>query len=400
MPANSDRIAYLLSVCRNRRITAEEEEELFALFETGSDASMRAYINDLLQQYRSESNTSDNPDWDLLYEQIITQGKLLSPPKKTTGKLVYWLKRAAAVLVFVLASIALYYWLAPQKEQKAIATTVPNKKDIDPPQVAKATLILGNGHRIVLDSSDNGTLATIGNLNVVKLADGSIAYKGNSDEVQYNTLSNPRGSKVIDLTLSDGTRVWLNAASSIRYPSIFRGSLRTVEITGEAYFEVAHNPQMPFIVKNNQATVKVLGTHFNVNAYDDASTLNVTLLEGRVSVNAGIQKNSTEIIPGEQARVSKSGTIQLEHHADLEQVMAWKNGMFSYKGESLNIIMSQVQKWYDVNIIFEQPVTEKFYAEVPRNTAISTLLKMLEATKAVQFRIEDKNIYVSPGKFK
>jgi ferric-dicitrate binding protein FerR (iron transport regulator) len=226
---------------------------------------------------------------------------------------------------------------------------------------------------------------------------GQIAYKGTSEQVEYNTLSNPRGSKVISLVLADGSKVWLNAASTLKYPTAFVGNERKVDITGEAYFEVAHNAGMPFIVSKGETSVRVLGTHFNVNSYDDETSLNITLLEGSVKVIKG--NESVLILPGQQAEVSNDiatpKSIKILA-ADVDDVLAWKNGLFSYKGAGIETIMRQVSRWYNVDVVFQKQVKEKFYAQVSRNTDVSNLLRMLEATKAVHFKIEGKTITVIP----
>jgi ferric-dicitrate binding protein FerR (iron transport regulator) len=236
---------------------------------------------------------------------------------------------------------------------------------------------------------------------VVKLANGEIAYKGNSENIEYNTLSNPRGSKVISLILADGSKIWLNAGSTLKYPTAFAGNERKVEVTGEAYFEVAHvsslggrpGTAMPFIVTKGETSVRVLGTHFNVSAYDDEKSLDVTLLEGSVKVSNGDE--NVLIAPGQQAALQDS-RLTIHNNVDIEEVMAWKNGLFSYKGADVETIMRQVSRWYNVDVVFEEPVTEKFYAQVSRNTNVSKLLKMLEATRAVHFSINGKTIAVRP----
>jgi ferric-dicitrate binding protein FerR (iron transport regulator) len=174
------------------------------------------------------------------------------------------------------------------------------------------------------------------------------------------------------------------------------GKERKVQMTGEAYFEVTHNAAMPFIVDNGKTSVQVLGTHFNVNAYDDESFVNVTLLEGSVSLTTKSKRQPTMIKPGEQARINQNGRIQLSDQVNMQEVMAWKNGIFSYNSVDIETIMRQISRWYDVDVVFERPVKEKFYAEAPRNMSVSVLLKMLEATKAVHFKIEGKTISVMP----
>lgn len=310
-----------------------------------------------------------------------------------------WARWAAAAAIILLLGTG-YYFFTTHKEQnlqKEFAKIEQLKTvDIAPPNTTNAVLTLANGQKIILDSTGTGTLALQGAVNVVKLADGQIAYRGTTKEIQYNTLSNPRGSKVINLSLADGSKVWLNAASSLKYPTAFTGKERKVEISGEAYFEVAHNPAMPFVVSKGGTSIKVLGTHFNVNAYDDESLLNVTLLEGSVSVKASNTKQPKVIKPGEQAQVNKNGNIDLANSVDLNEVMAWKNDLFSFKGADIESIMRQVSRWYNVEVIFKRPITEKFYAEVSKSTNVSTLLEMLQATKAVQFEIEGNTITVTP----
>jgi hypothetical protein len=310
-----------------------------------------------------------------------------------------WFRWAAAASIILLLGTGYYFLIhKEQQQQNELAKAKrPAINDIAPPNSVNAVLILGNGQRVILDSSGNGMLAVQGKVDVVKLSNNQIAYRGSSKDIEYNTLSNPRGSKVINLVLTDGSRVWLNSASSITYPTVFTGGERKVKITGEAYFEVAHNPAMPFIVSKGETSIKVLGTQFNVNAYDDESSLNVTLLEGSVSVSDIGSHQAKVIKPGEQAGVSKKGVIALANSIDIDEVMAWKNGLFSFKGADIESIMRQVSRWYNVEIVFKKPVTEKFYAEVSKNTGISSLLQILEATKAVHFAIEGNRISVMPG---
>jgi hypothetical protein len=300
---------------------------------------------------------------------------------------------AAALLLFGTG----YYIFTPNKAPKQIAGIHHSKvNDIAAPNTVNAVLTLSNGQKIIFDSTGNGILATQGAVNVIKTADGQIAYQGTSNNIEYNTLTNPRGSKVISLTLADGSKVWLNAASSLKYPTAFVGNERKVQMTGEAYFEVAHNAAMPFVVGNGETRVQVLGTHFNVNAYDDESSVDVTLLEGSVSLTTVNKQQPTLIEPGEQARIDGNGKIKLSDQVNIQEVMAWKNGFFSYNSVDIETIMRQISRWYDVDVVFEKPVTEKFYAEAPRNMSVSVLLKMLEATKAVHFKIEGKTISVTP----
>lgn len=384
------RISYLLEVYSNRKATREEADELFEWVTKGKEKPLKEHIEKLVSEYHL-NELAPAVEWDKMYERILQEkDKLDAQPKL---RKIPWSRWAAAAVVIVLVGSGYYYFTRQNEPQKAVVLQQKKTDDIAPPNTANAVLTLSNGQKIILDSTGNGRVAMQGNVNVVKLADGEIVYKGNSENIEYNTLSNPRGSKVISLVLADGTKVWLNAASTLRYPTAFAGNERKVEVTGEAYFEVAHNAAMPFIVTKGETSVQVLGTHFNVSAYDDEQSLDVTLLEGSVKVSNG--NENVWISPGQQADI-RDAQLTIHDNADIEEVMAWKNGLFSYKGAGVEAIMRQVSRWYDVDVIFEKPVTEKFYAQVSRNTNVSKLLKMLEATKAVHFKIDGKTITVMP----
>jgi ferric-dicitrate binding protein FerR (iron transport regulator) len=213
-------------------------------------------------------------------------------------------------------------------------------------------------------------------------------------ELEFNTLSNPRGSKVINMMLADGSRVWLNAGSSITYPVAFVGNKRNVNIDGEAYFEIAHDASTPFIVSKGDMNVTVLGTHFNVNAYDDENDIKVTLLEGSVNVSTKYEVKGVKIKPGEQAIVNTKHEVRTMKDADVEQVIAWKNGYFNFKDADIVSIMRQVEKWYDVEVVYEQRTDKVFIAEIPRTVNAGDFFKILEATGWVRFKIEGKKITV------
>ena len=256
---------------------------------------------------------------------------------------------------------------------------------------------MANGQNVHLDSAGNGALAIQGNVKLIKLANGKIVYQHNSGEVstkiEYNTLSNPRGSKVINMTLADGSKVWLNAGSSLTYPVSFIGNERKVLVTGEAYFEVAHDASRPFVVINGSMDVRVLGTHFNVNAFeDDGNDIKVTLFEGSVKINNG---NATGLLkPGQQAVVTND--VRVVDNVDLGQVMAWKNGYFQFDNASLQNLLKEVSRWYDVDVVYEgynQP--REFVGEIQRDLSLSEMLKILQKNN-VHFKIEGKELRVMP----
>jgi transmembrane sensor len=307
-------------------------------------------------------------------------------PRKTR-----WWWAAAAVLIF--GTGGYFYFNRIGKNNLLTETNQLAKNDIAAPKNNRATITLSNGQKVFLDSAANGTLARQGNVQIKKSGDGIIAYNGNGQpksELLYNTLNNPRGSNVIDITLSDGTQVWLNAESSIKYPVAFAGNKREVEITGEAYFEVSHNEKMPFVVKKDETEVQVLGTHFNVNAYDDESSINITLLQGSVKVSKG--NNTALLHPGEQAQVSS--LIVINKAIDTAAVMSWKNGRFAFSNADIKTIMRQLSRWYDVDVSYEGEIPDTYTVTVPRDVPVSQLFHYIQLSGGVHFEIDGKKIIV------
>ncbi len=302
--------------------------------------------------------------------------------------------QAAAAVIILIAGVSILKLQPVSNAKKTSTAKIVYKNDVAAPANNKAVLTLANGRTIDIDSTGNGEFAQQGNIHIVKQADGMIAYKGNNEEkIVYNTLTVPKGSKPFKLKLADGTDVWLNVASSITYPTVFTGKERKVVVTGEAYFEVTHNAAMPFIVKqaNKNLEVRVLGTHFNVNTYDDESSMNVTLLEGSVNVT-GNQSNIL-LSPGQQARVNDKG-IKKINNANVEEVMAWKNGTFHFDGADIQIIMRQIEKWYNVDVVYKDNIKYSFVANISRDVNVSQLLNILQLTDLVHFKIEGNKITV------
>ncbi|MEO8415455.1 MAG: FecR domain-containing protein, partial [Ginsengibacter sp.] len=250
-----------------------------------------------------------------------------------------------------------------------------------------------------IDSSGNGTLAVQGNVKIIKQSTGKISYAGTENgEVSYNTLSVPRGSKPLSLTLSDGSQVWINVGSSLTYPTAFTGNERRVKISGEAYFEVAHNAGKPFVVQHDGVTVSVLGTHFNVNTYEDETDERITLLEGSVRVDKSSVSHLLK--PGQQARINNNNNndIKVMNDVNIDEVMAWKNGKFIFD-ENMDIaaIMRQVSRWYNVDIEYEGTITQRFWGSISKDVNVSQVLKILEATGGVKFKVEGNKIIVMAG---
>jgi hypothetical protein len=301
-----------------------------------------------------------------------------------------WNYAAAAILLFFVAGYFLLNNTNNTKKHPPIAQQ-PVKKDI-PAGRQGAILTLSNGQRIILDSAGNGVLTRDAGVRVIRKG-GQLSYGGNTNEILYNQVVTPKGRKW-QLTLSDGTKVWLNAASSVRYPISFVGRERIVEVSGETYFEVAPDKNRPFKVNiAGKGTIEVLGTRFDVNAYDDEDAMRTTLLEGSVKV---IRGNSSSLLsPGQQA-VLGNGTddIKVINDANIDEVMAWRNGRFIFSDMDLKSIMRQLTRWYDVDVVYEGKVPEIRVGGIIHNDVyLSTVMEFL-GENGVHYKIEGKKITI------
>ena len=267
----------------------------------------------------------------------------------------------------------------------------------------RAMLTLGNGQVVVLDSVANGVMAMQGQKDRIMKQDGLLDYqkngKGegtveNGNAVLVNTLAVPRGGQY-KLILADGTKVWLDAASSITYPTAFVGKTRQVSVTGQVYFEVTHKPDMPFEIKAQGQTIRDVGTAFNIYAYSDEPAMKVTLASGAVAVS-GPGGTTIGISQAGQQAEYRDGQLQPVHEADLTSVLAWKNGLFDFTSANIVTVMRQVGRWYDVDIQFDKGIPDgHITGEIPRNTMLSTALQVLR-TSGVHFIAEGKTIHVMP----
>ncbi len=372
--------------------TAAEAEQVAAWLKTHPKALDAFLKEDWDHAPGQESLESDLRDamWQAIRDQTTAADHQRSK--------IIWMKWAA-VAASVLAVLAIGYGLFynNNKEKDPGATKTLAVKDFAPGG-NRAILTLADGSAILLDSVHNGILSQQGNTRVLKLNNGELAYHSSGEkpgEVQYNTIATPKGGQY-QVILADGTKVWLNAASSLHFPTSFAGRERRVEITGEAYFEVAHNAAMPFIVKNGDAEVRVLGTHFNINAYNDESAVKVTLLEGQVNVTQVNAHRSQLLSPGQQASMHVNSDIKVNGNVDMEAVMAWKNGLFNFTSADIKTIMRQVGRWYDIDVSYEGNLPEReFSGKISRNTNASNVLKILEQSN-IHFRMENKKIIVMP----
>lgn len=332
---------------------------------------------------------------ELTQEEVEKLLHKISVTKPTVVRSLSWRRIAVAASIIIVLGLGTYFLFFNQttKQQEMVKTTIP-AKDVEAPKVTKAMITLADGSTVALDSVTSGTIAMQGNVNIIKNENGGIVYNGTNNAIEYNTLVNPKGSPVQSLTLVDGTKVWMNAESTLKFFTSVGKVDRRIEITGECYFEVTHDATRAFIVKdiNRNIEVQVLGTHFNVNTYADEPIMKVTLLEGVVKVIRG--STSGLLKPGQQAQVSNE--IKIVDAVNVAEVMAWKNGNFKFTRTDLKVIMREIGRWYDVEVSYEGNIPVQLYnVGVPRTANVSEVLRGLEFTGA-HFSVEGKKIIVRP----
>lgn len=388
-----------------------ERERLLALVKAYVDGTISlSERNELLNWYRTVNE--EDIEWDIdqpgdkekIRLEILSAIRKGISPRPVSARPVTRIWKYSAVAAAVILVIGLggyFFFFSSKRTIRPIAAAAPSPADINAPQTSLATLTLGNGTTVLLDSVSNSTIAEQGNLKIVKLADGKIvcqnASGAASKEVVYNTLFNPRGSKVINIQLYDGSKIWLNAESSITYPVAFSGKERRITIKGEAYFEIARfstkeGKNLPFIVQKGDMEVKVLGTHFNVNAYDDDKSIRTTLVEGSIQLQAG--GRSVLLRPGQQSIWQTGGELNISNDVNMEEVLAWKNGYFYFDDAGIPQLMKQLSRWYNVDIAFEGKIPDrKFGGKIPANTSLSEMLKILSITK-INYKMENKTLVI------
>ncbi len=394
MQSDLDRIKELAQKFLNGDASPGEKKALHEWFDTVSSDELEM----VLSPEKKTTEEYGREMYSVLQKEISrnSNDNLRSLPSRPF--IASWKKITAAAAILLVVATGSYLFYKSQQDKQQLANTLPYGGDIEAPQQNKSVLILGDGSRIYLDSAANGELTTQGTVTIKKLADGQLAYdaadNNNPASASTNTITVPYGSRPLQLTLSDGSKVWLDVGSSITYPTVFTAGERKVEMTGQSYFEVAPDKTRPFLVSSGDISVRVLGTHFNINSYKNENRSMITLLEGSVQVkNNG---SSTLLTPGQQAQIADKGDLSLRNDADLEEVMAWKNGRYELNGYTIEPIMRQIERWYNVTVEFDGPVpSDNFMGGVSRAENVSALLKILEQTQVVKFRVEGKKIIVS-----
>lgn len=356
-------------------ITQAEKEQLFYMIRSGEHAhALKAAID---VAFTGSMNEQEDV---ALREHLFARVQQRKQRARVINR--SWWYAAAAVVAAVI--VITFIWPRPHSTPALTA-----QKTNIAPGTSKARLTLADGSVITLDS--NGQQIIQQGATAVRQQGGQLLYhaQGTNATLGYNTLSTPRGGQ-FQVQLPDGTKVWLNAASSLRYPTAFTGKERAVAITGEAYFEVAANASMPFRVSiNGQPAIEVLGTSFNVNAYTDENAVQTTLLEGSVRVI------NTILQPGQQASVINN-KVTVKEHADIEQVTAWKNGLFNFNKQDLPSVMKQLARWYDVEVVYQGNIqSRQFFGEIERSLQLAEVLEILQKAE-VHFKIEGRKLIVTP----
>jgi len=396
METSSSRLAMLFGRYYSGLATDAETDELMRLIRALENAgALTGLIEDAWKNlHPDEKEFSGEESEKMLREilQIADDSKADEEPE-TKVRPLWWLRYAVAS-VLIMGGIAFYRSGHKPAKNPEPVTVAKQVNDI-PPGGNRALLTLADGTQIVLDSTKNGVLEKHGAADFTKTGDGklvvSTSKKIQESGIQHNTLSTPKGGQY-RITLQDGSKVWLNASSYIRFPTVFSDKNRTVEISGEAYFEVAKEKKRPFTVRFGNTEVEVLGTSFNIMAYQDEGNSKTTLVEGSVRVSNS--RNSRKLRPGQQGSVLSSGIIKTVT-VDTDSEIAWKNGLFYFKDSGIEEVMREAARWYDVDVSYKGKIRKReFTGKVSRNVNISELLNML-GYAGVDCKIEGKKIVVS-----
>ncbi|WP_184541983.1 FecR family protein [Mucilaginibacter sp. FT3.2] len=401
---NKEQPDILIKKFLNRQCTVDEINVLMQAFgQPQNEEALKAAILDYFET-AAGAETEIKPDVEAAVQEVhynlITQIRKDTAVGRSRYRLM-WSKFAAAAAILIFISAGVYFYLNKEGVKPPLAQMAVKQLQNDIlPGGNKAVLTLGNGKKIELDDVKNGIVARQNGTATIKTKSGQLVSRVESGNkfaeelpVSYNTITTARGGQY-QVILPDGSKVWLNAASSLKYPTAFKGSERNVELTGEAYFEVAKNAAMPFYVKSAGQTVKVLGTHFNINAYEDERVIKTTLLEG--SIQIAYQQVKALIKPGETARITLglANKIMVDEDLDTGDAVAWKDGYFQFNHSDIQTVMRQISRWYDVTVIYKGTVPSKdFGGAIQRNLSLSQVLHILEKSQ-LHFIIKGKEVVV------
>jgi transmembrane sensor len=388
-----ERLHQLFEGWLHNQLSAREQAEWMELLVDPKLESVRQqiienYYDQLPLQYSMEPEVAE-----ALFRSILRES---TPPKRVSIWSDGWRRYiAAAAIIGIVALTGILWWARRNVVSDSTVAANVYKNDVKPGG-NHAVLTLANGAHIMLDSAGKGNLVSQGGAQLIKVDSGNLAYKAMASDhnaISYNTLATPAGGQY-QVTLSDGTRVWLNALSSIRFPTTFKGGPRSVDLTGEAYFEVAKDKMRPFHVNANGVDVQVLGTEFNVNAYADEPGIKTTLVRGAVRL---AKANATLLLkPGEEGQTLGTSGLVLDKDVNIDRTLAWKNGKFSFEGADIRTIMRQIGRWYNVEVRYQgDPGNYLFDGQIGRDLNLSEVLTGLSKSN-VHFKIDGNVLTVLP----
>jgi ferric-dicitrate binding protein FerR (iron transport regulator) len=395
MPVSPTRFHYLLQQYAADNCSKKDLLELFqAIDEAKNDQALEESLQ-IIWQNLADSDTLPVIDKEQIFSNIIN-ATAAAPVLSARRRL--WPRFAAAAAIFILVLGAGAYLYITNRPQQKIAQ-VHNNFNFNTASIAdKPILTLADGTIIMLDSVHNGALTQDGNTTIIKLNNGELLYKTGpaidkpETVVTYNTLTTPKG-KQYQITLPDGSKVWLNAASSLHFPTAFNGKERDVALTGEAYFEIQKNKDKPFHVQVNDMKVEVLGTHFNVKAYDEEDAIKTTLLEGavRIAKTGGLQAT---LAPGQQAQLKKDGNLKVMKNINTEEAIAWKRGELILNNVNMTEAAQIISRWYNVSFVFQNPRLKKcrFSISFLKGETIEQAMELISMYNEFDYHIENRTI--------
>lgn len=389
-----NRLEHLYEAYMKGQLDADGKQELWALL---TDPALEATAKVLMDKHFESAATGmpaqSEASADAMFADIIN-GHKVTQVRKLPAKRRWW---AAAAAILVLGG-GLYLASRSFRDNTPVAGTLSPIMNDALPGREGAVLTLSDGSKVALDSVGNAVVGVQGGTQL-SIRNGQLFYTPDASAsavVAYNTVTTPRGRQ-FSIALPDGSRAWMNAVSSIRYPVAFTGRERRVEVTGEVYFEVEKNAEQPFFVQvTGGAEIQVLGTNFNINAYADEEAIRTTLLEGSVKVLAEGAARPVLLKPGQQASLQRNTARITVGQADEEQVMAWKHGNFNFDHADIETIMRQIARWYDLEVTYNSRPEKKFSGTIPRNINASQVFSILESTNNVHFKIEGNRVTVAP----
>jgi len=397
------RLQKILIAYSTNEIQLKDYNELMDLVsESSYNEELYAFMKEVWNSSPIEKSFTDLQS-DMLFQRIVGDSRFKQLPIQKQNKMIkLWRSVAAAAVVLITLSVALFFYT---NKNIFIGSGKSDFTKYDlKPGGNHAVLTLADGRKIELTDAATGKIAEQAGVSIQKTADGQIVYevasqtKGkNGVEQGFNIVSTPKGGQY-QVNLPDGTKVWLNANSSLKFLAAFTShKKRVVELTGEGYFEVA-KANKPFIVETKEQEVEVLGTHFNISSYSNDGETKTTLLEGRVKVSTGNVKNNAEDVilkPGQQALLN-AGQLNVKA-VDAGAEVDWKSGYFIFKNEDMRSIMRKIERWYDVEIVFAKDFNNRSYeGSISRFKNISEVLRKFELTGNIHFKMEGRRITVMP----